>query len=89
MSVQAALSFIESTASDDALRARIRGLEGATGLDELVRLAGTLGYRFSETEFRAAFRIDWEMRARHFSHVASGERSSGGSNSDQPCATER
>jgi hypothetical protein len=65
MPVQDALDFFHLVRRRPHVQEQIAAWGPAPTLDQLVDLAGQLGFSFSPAELHAAFRHDWTMRWIH------------------------
>ena len=70
MAIQSALKFIHHVMNNDDGRRSIRDLGVDADLDSVARLGRNCGYKFSPDEFRQAFKIDWQMRAKYYSSLS-------------------
>jgi hypothetical protein len=76
MGTQAALRFIAAVREDTELLGIVRELGPEATLESLVTLGGSRGFKFTADDLRAAYKIDWTMRAaRYFGGEASGQDS--------------
>lgn len=66
MSIQAALSFIQSVREQDtALRRRVQALGREADLESLVQIGAEAGFDFTAEELQAAYKHHWAMRWFH------------------------
>lgn len=65
MTVQAALDFIHMVRRSPDVQEQIGAWGPTSSLEQLIELAGQLGFVFSPADLQAAFRHDWTMRWVH------------------------
>lgn len=75
MSLQHAMLFLRDARDDGALRARLKQHRLTLDLSALVVLGAERGWQFGEDELRAAFGIDWKLRAARLSAARGSTRS--------------
>ena len=68
MSVRNAFEFIQYLRGKPALVDDLYSNPDQITLEQMTVLGGQQGYTFSVEELRQAHHLDWNMRARYFSH---------------------